>query len=274
MADTLREFIYLDTERVRSLASQAGVHKPGLHEAAAEGDATAVERLYLLTEPLVFDGEGVVRVGGDFDFDHWTPQTFRDGAILRATGTVRLLDFAFLSFALAGLPAVLRKMSKLEMEALRNSEEGKRMSKTQLQQRSQENQNAITQVESLRADELGETVRELYGDVVRVKVRPSPAEPRAVLVGSAYSAYFADSPAALSGKYGVEIDAGWQVVGQVNAPRPANDEAKPMPLATGNKMEDAFEQMALLMNNAFAMSAAPAWPNVSFTPIAIYRTVG
>src|SRR3712207_7934489 len=48
-----------------------------------------------------------------------------------------------------------------------NSDEGRRMSKSQLQQRSQENMAAIAKVEEFRADELGDVVRKLYGDVVR-----------------------------------------------------------------------------------------------------------
>jgi hypothetical protein len=36
-------------------------------------------------------------------------------------------------------------------------------------------------------------------------------------------------------------------------------------------MEDSFEQMAILMNNAFRVAAAPAFPALSLTPIAIYR---
>jgi hypothetical protein len=37
-------------------------------------------------------------------------------------------------------------------------------------------------------------------------------------------------------------------------------------------MEDAFEQMAMLMNNAFRLAHAPSFPQLSLTPIAIYRT--
>ena len=48
------------------------------------------------------------------------------------------------------------------------------------------------------------------------------------------------------------------------------DPAQPIP--TGNQMEDAFEQMALLMNNAFRLANAPAFPALSLTPIAIYRS--
>ena len=47
--------------------------------------------------------------------------------------------------------------------------------------------------------------------------------------------------------------------------------ASPQLIPTGNQMEDAFEQMALLMNNAFRLANAPAFPALSLTPIAIYR---
>jgi hypothetical protein len=109
--------------------------------------------------------------------------------------------------------------------------------------------------------------------VVRVKVRPSPErQPNAALVGAAYAQHFYDSPAALSQKYGVEIDAGWTVVGQVNNPGAAGA-APASPVPTGNKMEDSFEQIALLMNNAFRMAQAPAFPAISMTPIAIFRSL-
>jgi hypothetical protein len=161
-------------------------------------------------------------------------------------------------------------MSKLEMEALKNSDEGRRMSKSQLQARQTENQVAIGKVEEFKSDELGEVVRKLYPDVVRLKVRPSPQHAAAILVGSASGAWFYDSPAALSQKYGIEIDAGWTVLGQVNNP---NLTGTPQPIPVGNKMEDAFEQIALLMNGAFRLANAPAFPAISLTPIAIYRTL-
>jgi hypothetical protein len=166
---------------------------------------------------------------------------------------------------------VLKKMSKIERAALKNSDEGRRLSKSALQQRSQENMAAIAKVEELKMDELSDVVRQLYPGVVRVKVRPSAEHPRHVLIGSAYAEHFYDSPAALSQKYGVESDAGWTVLGQLNVPSPAGA-AQPQPIPTGNQMEDAFEQMALLMNNAFRLANAPAFPALSLTPIAIYRT--
>ncbi|HEY7118610.1 MAG TPA: hypothetical protein VH475_18615 [Tepidisphaeraceae bacterium] len=257
---TLREFVYLDAPRVGSLAAQLGL------TTALASDRPAAERLFIQIEAAL----AATSIDADFDFSRWTPDAFADGQVVRASGVVRLMDFAWLADALAGLPAVLRKMSKLEMEALRNSDEGRRMSKQQLQARQNENQVAIAKVEEFKSDELGEVVRRLYPDVVRLKLRPSPEHPAAVLVGSAHLPHFYDSAAALSQKYGIEIDAGWTVLGQVNRP---NLSATPQPIPTGNKMEDAFEQIALLMNGAFRLANAPAFPAFSLTPLAIYRNL-
>ena len=266
----IRDFIYLDAERVHSLATQLGVDSS--EAAGRSGDElprALRERLFNAVEPKL--GElGGVNIGPNFDFAQWQPAAFKDGHFVRATGAVRLLDYAFLGTALGALPAVLKKMSRIEMEALKNSEAGRRMSKQALQERSQANQLAIQKVEDFKIGELNESVLKLYGEVVRVKVRPSPSHPAAVLTGPAAVKYFHDSPAALSQKYGVEIDAGWAVVCQLNAPNLQNP---PQAIPIGNQMEDAFEQLAMLMNNAFKVANAPAFPNVSITPIAIYREI-
>ena len=66
----------------------------------------------------------------------------------------------------------------------------------------------------------------------------------------------------------MEVDAGWTIVGQLNVP---GEQAAVAPMPTGNKIEDSFEQIALLMNNAFKLANAPAFPALSMTPIAMYR---
>jgi hypothetical protein len=265
-----REFIYLDVERVQSVAAQLDVRSDSERLA---GDAAlsraARERLFLDLEAALLGRADALRVGPDFDFARWSPGTFADGQFVHVTGIVRLLDYTWLARALGGLPAVLKKMSKIELAALKNSDEGRRMSKSAIQQKSLENQSAIARIEEFKMDELSDVVSGLYPGVVRVKVRPSLDHPQHVLVASAYAEHFYDTPAALSQKYGVEIDAGWSVLGQVNMSNP--DAPAPQPIRVGNQMEDAFEQMAILMNNAFRVAAAPAFPALSLTPIAIYR---
>ena len=271
-AAPLRDFIYLDADRVWSLASQLDL--PGVRESAAADTAQAErERLLIELEATLLNRPTTLQLDTNFDFaGRWKPETFVDGRFVVATGSVRMIDFNWLSNALGGMPAVLKKMNRLEMEALRNSEEGKRMSKGALQQKNQENLAAIAKVEEFKAGELTEVVRGLYADLVRVKLRPNKvSQPQATLVASAHVNGFYDAPAALSQKYGLETDAGWTMVAQLNAPS-STSAAQPLP--TGNQMEDAFEQIALLMNNAFKLANAPAWPNLSVTPLAIYRRAG
>lgn len=247
---SLRDFIYLDTGRIQSLAAQLSLPSAN-------------------PQSLVSSLESSIHLNISSDTP-WTPATFSDGQFFRTTGTVRFLDFAFISQSLSALPAVLRKMSKIEMEALRNSDEGRKMSKAQLQARSIENQLAISKVEEYKMEELNEAILKLYGDVIRIKIRPSKDNPAQMLIGSAYAHFFLDSRAALTQKYGPEIDAPWVTLGQLNIPNLAST---PQPLPTGNQIEDAFEQIALLMSNTFRLANAPQFPKLSFTPIAIYRTL-
>ena len=262
----LRDFVYLDVQRLRSMAAQLDLASSAAGEPP---DRAAHELLFNQLEPALLGRADALRIDSGFDYSRWTADNFHDSQFVLASGSFRLLDFTWLAMALNGLPAVLRKMSKIEMAALKNSEQGRKMSKSALQQRSLENQSAIAKVEEFKIDELSDVVQKLYAEVVRVKVRPSREHPGAVLVGSAYVQNFYDSPAALSQKYGVEIDAGWSVVGQLNVSMKSDP---PQPIPTGNQMEDAFEQIALLMNNAFKLANAPVFPAVSMTPIAIYRT--
>lgn len=262
----VRDLIYLDADRVRSLAAQFELADSN----NAASDRMALERFVQSLEPLLLSRPGTVKIDPDFDFSQWKPDGFVDGQFALIRGVTRLMDYNFLTLALSGLPAVLRKMNKIEMAALRNSDEGRRMSKTQIQQRSQENQAAIAKIDEFKIEELGDVIRRLYGDIVRVKIRPSPQHPQAVLVGSTYVDQFYDSPAALNQKYGLEIDAKWTTVAQLNIP---GHTAPIQPMPIGNQMEDSFEQLSLLMNNAFRLANGPAFPAISMTPIAIYRTV-
>lgn len=264
-SNTVRELIYLDAQRVRSLAAQFKLAE----SIDSPGDRVILERFVQHLEPLLLLRPGTVKIDADFDFSQWKPDFFVDGQFAFIRGVVRLMDYNFLTLALSGLPAVLRKMNKIEMAALRNSDEGRRMSKTQIQQRSQENQAAIAKIDEFKIEELGDVIRRLYGDIVRVKIRPSSEHPQAVLVGSTYIDQFYDSPAALNQKYGLEIDANWTTVAQLNMP---GQTAPIQPMPIGNQMEDSFEQLSLLMNNAFRLANGPAFPAVSMTPIAIYRS--
>src|SRR5687768_4930534 len=99
----LRDFVYLDGDRVASLAAQLDLEIP------PDAGRAADERLFRQVEAALAKRAAVREVDAAFDFAKWTPDAFVDGQFVRATGAVRLLDYAWLSMALAGLPAVLRK---------------------------------------------------------------------------------------------------------------------------------------------------------------------
>jgi len=65
------------------------------------------------------------------------------------------------------------------------------------------------------------------------------------------------------------FDGGWVVLGQVNG---SVSESEPIPIPTGNEMEDAFESLALNINSLFHVASATTFPAISFTPISVYRT--
>jgi hypothetical protein len=136
----LRDFVYLDWERVRSLAAQLfhGVPQDATAERGSEvtadghlegsvlgllkGQAGADYRYFrtenetrsfhhyiysLVEDRLLKDGQ-ISSIDANFDFKQWTESFFRDGQFVRVTGVVRLMDFAWISTMLEALPNMLR----------------------------------------------------------------------------------------------------------------------------------------------------------------------
>lgn len=123
--EALRDFVYLDWERVRSLSAQllGGVPQDATRESGHDMGAKGQVRSGI---PIVLDGRGegdyhyyrtqnetrslhhhvyslfekrlvergaVTEVNADYDFDEWTEDGFRDGQFVRVTGLVRLMDY-------------------------------------------------------------------------------------------------------------------------------------------------------------------------------------
>ena len=91
-----------------------------------------------------------------------------------------------------------------------------------------------------------------------------------MLIGSAYADHFYDTPAALSQKYGVEVDAGWTVLGQLNVPNAggAGEATHPHRQPDGRRFraDGAADEQRLPPGQRAGV------PALSLTPIAIYRT--
>lgn len=296
----LRDFVYLDWERVRSLTAQllGGVPqdatKGSSHDVGASGEVrggipavlngrgkgdyryyrtqnetrSLHHHVYSLFEKRLRDRAAVTEVDTDFDFDGWTEDRFHDGQFVRVTGLVRLMDYGWISMMMEALPGMMRAAHHASNIGLKQERNEGRITRKQFEDQQQIQQAELQELKDLKLEKFTELIRQLYGDAVRVKVVPDPEQLSKTFVGSADLACFHDSAASLAQKYGYGIDAGWVVLGQVNR---STVESKPTPIPTGNEMEDAFESVALSINDIFRVASATTFPAISFTPISVYR---
>lgn len=265
----MRDYLYVDWDRVRVLASQVSP------EAAATGAETRAGQaaVFAALEQALAAKPGVTDVVGGFDFASWTPDAFRDGQFVRTTGMVRLLDYPWLASVMETMPKMLKVTQRTELSALKQKREAHQITQQEVDEKVKEHQRQLKDLEGWRMEELTEVVRELFGQTVRMKIVPRGAERGEMFVGTCLPGGFFESPAILSQKYGCDVDAGsaggagWQVLGIINAGR----ETGTPPMPTGNSVEDMFERLALAVNRIHRVANSPTFPALSLTPLAIYR---
>ncbi|MEW6216201.1 MAG: hypothetical protein AB1543_00735 [Candidatus Bipolaricaulota bacterium] len=296
----IRDFIYLDWERVRSFSAQllGGVPQESLlesgHEIGVEGQVEAGlwaiakgrgggdyryfsgqsetrslhHHVYALFEAALEKHNMLVDIDEGFNFALWTEDQFNDGQFVRVRGVVRLMDYAWVARMLDGLPRLMELASHVQALALKQKKDAGQLTEQQFMIQQRGIGKMEKKIKDLGLQKLTEMIDQLYGSVVRLKVVPSKAHPESIFVASGDPRCFHDSAAALSQKYGYEIDARWIALGQVNRPREAS---AGVPRPIGNQMEDAFEQLALLVNDLGRVISAARFPAVSLTPISVYR---
>jgi hypothetical protein len=300
-AESLRDFVYLDWERVRSLSAQllGGVPQdatresghdlgargevrggiPAILSGKGEGDyryfrsqnetRSLHHYVYSLFETRLRERGAITEVNAEFDFDRWTEDGFGDGQFVRVTGLVRLMDYAWISTMMEALPAMMRAAQHAATIGLKQDRDEGRITKKEFEAEQQDHQKQLNELKTLKLEKITELVRRLYGEAVRVKIVPDTDRPANAFVGSADLSSFHDSASSLAQKYGYGIDAGWSVLGQVNRSMGPNN---PTLIPTGNDMEDAFEAVALNINSMVQVASATKFPAISLTPISIYRT--
>lgn len=150
----LRDFVYLDWERVRSMTAQLfrGVPLDATdekgHEVSGQGNLegnllTLIKAqggadyryfrtgnetrsfhhyVYSLLEDRLLEDGLVTSIDTDFDYNRWTEEFFYDGQFIRVTGLVRLMDYAWVSKMMEALPKMMRTaqhMESLSMKQMR-----------------------------------------------------------------------------------------------------------------------------------------------------------
>lgn len=300
--DELRDFIYLDSERVRSLTAQLlrGVPDQSTeeshHELGAKGSVEAGlwgivkaggggdyryfsgsnetrsfhHYAYSLFEAKLIEERLVTNVDSSFDFDAWDPDLFSDGQIVRIRGLIGLTDFAWLATMMESLPAIMKYAATASELGWQQQVANGQMSAEEFKRKKADNRAQETQLKSFRLGDLKSVMESLYGEGIRIKILPSRQHVDKLFVGSAQIEFFSDTAASMAQKYGNRVDAEWIMLGQINRSGSPDDAT---PLNTGNQVADSLEQVAFGLNQLLQFAAAVRFPAFSVTPLSLYRTI-
>jgi hypothetical protein len=287
----LRDFIYLDVERVRSfvaqvtggLTSELGSKdeektadkaqlQAGLPGGILKGTG-GVDYHYVRTQSetkslhdAIFQEfhRTVLETGHLIDLtalekDAWAEDLFADGAFLVACGALKIMDYHSAARTLESLPKVEAAVARLSSlgQALTGKPTNRKTPRGQMAQ--------------LPIKDVTSVLDQFYGDTIRLKVFPFPSAPSLVLVGTADRSMFRYPPDLLANTYGMVIDAGWRCVLQVN--RGVSYPLGLLSSSTGNQVEDSLEQMIDSLVGLNVIAQGIKFPAVAVTPIAIFRAV-
>jgi hypothetical protein len=292
----LRDFLYLDMERVRSYVAQLleGVPESRTHtsgtDATARGEIEGSiplltkgkaggdyryfrsedetkslhHHVYTVFEQRLTKANAIRSVDAGFAEREWSASAFRDGEIVRVTGEVRIIDYRTVVETVRALPGFAGLMTKVAKFVDRTADTGAKGVQ-------QQQQKIDLGVGPKEIDIMAQLIERLFGDTVRVKVRPSATRPQNTFAAVALRSGFQDGVWAVQQGHGLDLGGTWVVVGQVNSPRPNPDEQAYAPFTTGNGLEDGLEQIVAAMEAMRQTTSGVRFPCISMNVISIYR---
>lgn len=289
----LRDFIYLDFERVRSYAAQLLEGVPdkqevgSSHEAGGEASAEAGlfnlmkaqggadyryqrsstetrslhHQVYVLFEDALEERGYLRTVDATYNYEDWDPDNFVDGEFVKVYGEVRLVNYTKTFVQMQALPKLAGDVAAVLKSGNPKSgvnEDAREMTKV------------TSELKQLPIKQMAAVAQQLYGDnEFRVKVRPTGAPNEYVLAGTGRTDGLIEAGAAVGPMVRSPIGVEWVVVGQLTLPDQEGSTTDVM--ATGNEMEDALEGMATTLDGIGKLGSSVAFPALSITPIAVYR---
>lgn len=298
----IRDFIYLDIDRMRSFVAQlyegvpeifeemrgqergaqaeAGINIPLLGKAGMGGDMlyqksttetkSAHHYLYSLFEQKLSELDRLLKVDADFQKSAWVPDSFRDGMFVLVQGRVQIIDYRSVVVVLEAMPRIVELTVTFNRQVLkRQLEEGN------INQREYEKRLRSTEISGLSKKDISgvaEMVGKLYSGVSRVKVFPFANQQEYCFVGNAPYQYFSTEQISPFLSYGLLSGANWFVMGLVNeaSTSPHAPSFKPTESSIQN-LEDSLEQLVFLMQEMGKVTLSIQFPAISFVPVAVYR---
>ncbi|MBN1453197.1 MAG: hypothetical protein JW963_19445 [Anaerolineales bacterium] len=283
----IRDFIYLDIERVRSFVAQLSEgltsartlgteHQTG-GEVSGEGSipllakASGAADYHFMrsrseTKSLhdhifeeLLDGlreKGLLTRVPNHDFK-WKQSAFSDGMFILVSGIVKIVDYKSGIEALENFPKLMKLLVKIMSQGETTQEQVNEGKKLQ------------SQIRNLPTKDIASFVDQFYSELVRIKVFPY-TEKAHVFVGTSDKSLFRYAPAALTGLYGSIVDADWQCLVQVNRGKVHDiGEFAGQTSQVEDAVETIIDQLGMLTN----LTQGVQFPSVAVTPIAIFREI-
>ena len=296
-AKPLRDFLYLDMERVRSFVAQLyeGVPESSTAESGSDssihgkvegavplllkGQAGADYRffrsrdetrsfhhyVYTLFEKELRERGQLKTVNAKYAEDSWAPDAFADGELVVITGDIRIADYKLTVDTIREMPRLVGLVNRLSDVAVEHTGKGKRGGQPQRVD--------LGGISTNDLKNLSEFIERGYGEAVRVKVRPSDKEPQNVFSSTALRANFQDGVPAVLQNHGLDLVGSWRLVGQVNQAQPPIDvnAVQYSPFSTGNPVEDGLDQLVYGFDILRRALSGVKYPCFSLNLISIYR---
>ncbi len=283
----IRDFIYLDIERIRSYISQVygGLT---IERTSRLEHGNTVQGSMAVTLPLAFKASAdlskhilkseaetkslhdqifdqfyqallltkSLRHITDADSDSWDKTIFNDGTFLSVKPVITITDYKYVKHFAENLTKISSMLSRVTSGS------------TNLQQKQQAIAN-LKETQKIPTKEIAGIIDELYGDLINIDFFPFREDTEKIFVGSAERDLFRRSLKDLLTCYGPTIDAGWTAVLQVN--RGEYPKNKILVGHTGSEMDIAIKQVISAISVVLQTAQTIDFPAVSVIPIAIFR---
>ncbi len=294
----LKDFIYLDIDRVRSYCAQmyagipetygesqtysktgGGEAKVGalnivnlgisgklLYEKSTTETRSVHHYVYNMFEQNLINQGKLLVIDSDFKREEWIRETFNDGRFVLIKGKVQIIDYQSVIASLEMIPRLLEIAISFQKQTLKQQLQDGKINQSQYAIKIKEIETP-PQLNKQDIQKIAEMVGKLYFGTSTVKIFPFSLNNANYCIGKALYDYLTYE----SGKSftsGLVSGENWVVMGMVNVPAEYSFET--MGNISGN-MEKALEQLVFGLQSVSKFTTQIEFPAVSILPIAIYR---
>ncbi|PAV12880.1 hypothetical protein ASJ81_19525 [Methanosarcina spelaei] len=295
----VRDFIYIDIDRVKSIISQLeeGLVDQtqtlkGKSEGAAlggEGGITGFlkgkadselklhqqlsetksmhDYIYNKAEKLLLDKKQLLRVPNkETSYSEKMRDSIGRNSFVLVRGKILINDFSQLKKLIDNWEKLSKYFAKCSIHADRD--------KLTLEQANETYMNLLQNFTKDFDEEMRKGmllfIDMFYKDRIVIKIIPYVESPDFRLVGNIDKQYLRDDIDSITYKYGTAPYSNWTIFGQIASLPPKNESNEQFNM-TGNQIESAFNAIFDEYRNIERMAQSVTYPEIAITPIAIYR---